>query len=217
MNVASPLAPGTGIARQTAIKPESKPKRFTIADYHRLMELGFLREGDRVELIRGELFEMAAQGTPHTYTTTHLCRHLDRLLGDEASVRGQVPITISTESTESEPEPDVVIARIDETDYFSHHPYPEDILLLIEVSDTTLEYDRTTKLSLYAEANIPHYWIANVKTNQMECHTQPYQDGEGNFSYQTRQIVLSSQSIETPGFPDRQLNLNKIFPPVPQA
>jgi Uma2 family endonuclease len=208
MNVAIP------IARQTAITPESKPKRFTIADYHRLMELGFLREGDRVELIRGELFEMSAQGTPHTFTTTHLCRHLDRLLGDEASVRGQVPITISTDS---EPEPDVVIARINETDYFSHHPYPEDILLLIEVSDTTLEYDRTTKLSLYAEANIPHYWIANVKTHQMECHTQPYQDGEGNFSYQTRQIVLSSQSIEIPGFPDRQLNLNKIFPSVPQA
>jgi Uma2 family endonuclease len=213
MNVASPIARPT----PTVLQAEAKPKRFTIADYHRLMELGFVREGDHVELIRGELFEMTAQGTPHTFTTTHLCRHLDRLLGDEASVRGQVPITLSLESLDSEPEPDVVIARIEETDYLSHHPYPDDILLLIEVSDTTLEYDRTTKLALYAEAAIPHYWIANVKANQLECHSQPYADHQGTFAYQTRQILLSNQSIEIPGFPDRQLDLTKIFPKAPQT
>ncbi len=209
MNIADPIAHPTPITL-------AKPKRFTIADYHRLIELGFLQEGDRVELIRGELFEMAAQGTPHSFTTTHLCRHLDRLLGDEASVRGQVPITLPSEFVDSEPEPDVVIARIEETDYLSHHPYPEDILLLIEVSDTTLEYDRTTKLALYAEANLPHYWIANVKKRQMECHSQPYEDPQGVFAYHMRQIFLSYQSIEIPGFPDRPLDLNKIFPRLPQ-
>jgi Uma2 family endonuclease len=206
MNVASP------IARQTPILAEAKPKRFTVDDYHRLMELGFLREGDRIELINGELFEMAAHGTPHTFTTTHFCRYLDRLLGDAVSVRGQVPITLSSDS---EPEPDVVIARLEETDYLSHHPYPDDILLVIEVSDSTLVYDRTIKLSLYAEANIPHYWIANIKTNQLECHSQPYQEQSGTFAYQTRQIVLSHQTIAIPGFPDRQLDLSRIFPALP--
>ncbi len=212
MSVASPLAlpPGTGIA--PLIVTEAKPKRFTIHDYHRLIELGFLCEGDRVELIRGELFEMAAHGTPHTYATTHFCRYLDRLIGDEVSIRGQVPITLPSDS---EPEPDVVIARLEETDYLSHHPYPEDILLIIEVADSTLEKDRTIKLSVYAEANIPHYWIANVKINQLECHSQPYQEQSGTFAYQTRQIVLSSQTVEIPGFPDRHLDLKKIFPPSP--
>jgi Uma2 family endonuclease len=206
MNVAAPpIAPSPSLPRRPT---ESQPKRFTLDDYHRLIEIGFFKDGDRIELIRGELFEMAAHGTPHTYTTTHLCRQLDRLLGDDASVRGQVPITLPSAS---EPEPDVVIAQVHEDDYFSHHPYPEDIVLLIEVADTTLEYDRTVKLSLYAEVNIPHYWIANVKINQMECHSQPYQDQFGSFGYQSRQVILANQTIPIPGFPDRQLDLKKVF------
>ena len=111
------------------------PKRFTIDEYHRLIELGFLTEGDRIELIRGELIQMTAKGTPHTFSTTRLCRQLDRLLNDKAVIRCQEPIIISVNS---EPEPDVVIARGDEADYLAHHPYPEDIFLVVEISDSTL-------------------------------------------------------------------------------
>ena len=79
------------------------PKRFTIDEYHRLIELGFLTEGDRIELIRGELLQMTAKGTPHTFCTTRLCRQLNRLLGDQAVIRGQDPITLPNQS-EAEPE-----------------------------------------------------------------------------------------------------------------
>jgi Uma2 family endonuclease len=119
------------------------PKRFTIDEYHRLIELGFLSERDRVELIRGELIQMTAKGTPHTVCSSILCRQLDRLLGDSAVIRGQDPITLSNHS---EPEPDVVIARGRDEDYLAHHPYPEDILLVVEISDSTFTYDQTTKL-----------------------------------------------------------------------
>jgi Uma2 family endonuclease len=223
MNVASPLVlvlpPGTGTApidhqEPTLLQAIARPKRFTVADYHRLIELGFLQEGDRIELINGELFEMAAKGSPHAVCTGLFCRELDRLVGDQVAVRNQEPITLFDNS---EPEPDIVIAEGKIEDYLAHHPVQDDVLIVIEIADSSLVHDRTIKLATYAEANIPHYWIANVKTNQLECHSQPYQDWLGEFAYQTRKILLSSQSIEIPGFPDRLLNLNKIFPPVPQA
>ncbi|MEH2418616.1 Uma2 family endonuclease [Nostoc sp.] len=172
------------------------PKRFTIAEYHRLIELGFLTEANHIELIRGELIQMTPKGTPHTVCSSILCRQLDRLLGDvwrqaaslreatptrlQAVIRGQDPVTLPNQS---EPEPDVVIARGRDEDYLAHHPYPEDILLVIEISDKTLDYDQTTKLSLYAEAGISDYWIVNLPARQLERHSQPYQNAQSKFSY----------------------------------
>ncbi|MDM9585513.1 MULTISPECIES: Uma2 family endonuclease [unclassified Nostoc] len=184
------------------------PKRFTIAEYHQLIELGFLTESDRIELIRGELIQMTAKGTPHTVCSSILCRQLDRLLGDRAVIRGQDPITLSNQS---EPEPDVVIARGRDEDYLAHHPYPEDILLVIEISDKTLDYDQTTKLSLYAEAGISDYWIVNLPDSQLERHSQPYQNAQNKFSYLSKQISLSNQSVAIPGFEDALLDFNRLF------
>lgn len=185
------------------------PKRFTIDEYHRLISLGFLTEGARIELIRGELIQMTAKGTPHTFSTTRLCRQLDRLLGDRAVVRCQEPIILPSDS---EPEPDVVIARGDETDYLAHHPYAEDILLVIEISDSTLTYDQTTKLKLYAEAGICDYWIVNLNARQLECYNQPYENAQGEFNYLSKQISLPNQSVAIPGFEDILLDLSRIFP-----
>ena len=185
------------------------PKRFTIDEYHRLIQLGFLHEGDRIELIQGELIQMAAKGTPHTFCTTRLLRQLDRLLGDRAVVRGQDPITLPANS---EPEPDAVIARGNETDYLAHHPYPQDILLVIEISDSTLTYDQTTKLSLYAEAEIADYWIVNLIDRQLERYSQPYRTAQGNAHYLTKQVSLPHQLTALPSFADTQLDLSRIFP-----
>jgi len=185
------------------------PKRFTIDEYHQLLQLGFLHEGDRIELIRGELIQMAAKGTLHTFCTTRLLRQLDRLLGDRAAIRGQDPITLPSQS---EPEPDVVIARGNETDYLAHHPYPQDILLVIEVSDSTLTYDQSTKLSLYAEAEIADYWIVNLSDRQLERYSQPYRTAQGNAQYLTKQVSLPHQLTALPSFADTQLDLSRIFP-----
>ncbi|MCM0588952.1 MAG: Uma2 family endonuclease [Gloeotrichia echinulata DVL01] len=186
------------------------PKRFTIDEYHRLIELGFLTEGDRIELIRGELIQMVAKGTPHTVCGAILCQQLDRLLADRATVRAQDPITLPNNS---EPEPDVVIAQGNHLDYLAHHPYPEDILLVVEISDSTLIYDQTKKLSLYAEAGILNYWIVNLNARQLERYSQPYQTAQGEFGYVNKQIFLSNQSVTIPGFADALLDLSRIFPP----
>jgi Uma2 family endonuclease len=184
-------------------------RRFTVEDYHRLIELGFLTEGDRLELIRGELIEMATKGTPHTVCGGLLCRQLDRLVGESAAIRGQDPITLLIDS---EPEPDVVIARGQLETYVHHHPYAEDIILIIEVSDTTLNFDQTTKLKLYAEAGISDYWIANLNAQQLERHSQPYQTAQGEFQYRSRLISLPNESVLVPNFENVALKLSQIFP-----
>ncbi|KAB8332666.1 Uma2 family endonuclease [Scytonema tolypothrichoides VB-61278] len=186
-----------------------KRKRFTIEEYHRLIEIGFLTETDKIELIRGEFIQKTPKGTPHIFCTTRLYRQLNRLLGDQAVIRGQDPIILSNQS---EPEPDVVIARGTDEDYLPHHPYPEDILLVIEISDSTLTYDQTTKLILYAEAGISDYWIVNLQARQLERYSQPYQNIQGEFNYLSKQISLANQSVSIPGFEDALLDLSRIFP-----
>jgi len=185
------------------------PKRFTIDEYHRLISLGFLTESDRIELIRGELIQITAKGTPHTVCSSILCRQLDRLLGDRVVIRGQDPITLPNNS---EPEPDVVIARGTDEDYLAHHPYPQDILLVVEISDSTLTYDQTTKLKLYAEVGIYDYWIVNLNARQLERYNQPYQNAQSEFNYLSKQISLPNQSVLIPGFEDTLLDLSRIFP-----
>lgn len=189
--------------------PSIATKRFTLDEYHRLIKLGFLTEGDRVELIRGELVQMAAKGTLHSVCNTKLARELDRLIGDRAVLRTQEPIILPTDS---EPEPDVIIARGQPDDYLSNHPYPQDSLLVVEVSDSTLEYDRTVKLSLYAENQIQDYWVFNLVATQLERYSQPYRDTQGNFGYRTRQISLRNETVTLPGFSDLSIDLNRVFP-----
>jgi Uma2 family endonuclease len=184
-------------------------KLFNIEEYHRLIELGFLTENDKIELIRGELMQMAAKGTTHSSCTSSVVNELAVLLSKRAIVRGQEPILLPPNS---EPEPDVVIARYRADRYSSKHPSVEDIILVAEVSDSTLKYDREEKLSLYAESKIANYWIFNLKGNCLEVYTQPFADLEGNFNYASKQIYLPSAIVNIPEFPDLSLNLSVVFP-----
>ena len=185
-------------------------KKFTIEDYHRLTELGFFQEDDRVELIRGEMIEMAAKGMLHATVNRRLARELANIIGHGATLQGQDPIILSNYS---EPEPDVVILKNKEDDYLSSHPHTEDIVLLIEISDSSLDYDQTTKLSVYAENNITDYWIFNLVDFCLECYSEPYQKSQGEFGYLRKLIYLPNQSVNLPYFPDSTLDLSKVFPP----
>lgn len=185
------------------------PKRFTIEDYHRLIELGFLTENDRVELICGELMQMVAKGTSHTVCNTSLVYEVTILLQRRAIVRGQEPITLPPNS---EPEPDLVIARNHPDYYLSGHPSPSDILLVVEVADSTLKYDQEVKLALYAQSGISDYWIFNLVATCLEVYTQPYQDLQGNFGYASKQIFLPNMVVPLPGFPDLSIDLSRVFP-----
>src|SRR4028119_1592910 len=184
-------------------------KRFSLDEYHRLAELGFFHEDDRVELIRGEIIQMAAKGTPHTTCCSNLLEELAILVAGKAKVRCQDPITLPSSS---EPEPDFVIVRLRADNYLSAHPTASDVLLVIEIADSTLKYDQETKLSLYAEAGISDYWIFNLVKNHLETYSEPYQDSQGNFGYTVKRIVLPNQAIALSCFPDLSLDLSKVFP-----
>jgi len=185
-------------------------KRFTIAEYHRLAELGFFGEDDRVELIKGKIVQMAAKGTAHSTFNRRLLRELSTLLGDLATLQSQDPVVISTNS---EPEPDIAILRNRDDDYLSAHPSPLDVLLVIEIADSSVNYDQKVKLPLYAEAGISNYWIFNLVENCLESYSEPYQV-QDKFGYRRKLIVLPNETVTLPNFPDLSLNLSKVFPKI---
>ncbi|BAU14014.1 hypothetical protein LEP3755_45580 [Leptolyngbya sp. NIES-3755] len=183
-------------------------KRFTIEEYHRLTELGFFQEDDRVELIRGQLIHMAAKGTAHSVCSTELNRHLTRLIGDRAILRGQEPITLPNDG---EPEPDFAIVQNRSDRYLTAHPSPEDVLLLIEISDSSLNYDQGTKLELYAEDGIQHYWIFNLVDLVLEMYSEPYQKSVSEFGYRVKRIALPTERVKLPEFEELWLDLSIAF------
>jgi Uma2 family endonuclease len=184
-------------------------KRFTVAEYNRLAELGFFGEEDRVELIRGEIISIVSKGRPHSVCETRLFRELFKLVLERATLRGQEPIIIPDFS---EPEPDLVIVQNRDNDYLDSHPRPSDILLLIEIADSSLKYDQEVKLVVCAEAGISDYWIFNLVDNCLECYSEPYQDLQGKFGYRQTLIFLPNEAVNLPCFPDLSLDLSKVFP-----
>lgn len=185
------------------------PKRFTLAEYQRLAELGFLGEDDRLELIRGEIMQMAAKGTAHSVCETLLFRELVTLLGKRAMVRGQQPVILPPNS---EPEPDLAIVRHQSDNYLSAHPSPANILLVIEIADSSLKYDQEIKLSLYAESGISDDWIFNLVETCLEAYSEPYQNLQGNFGYSSKRIALLNAVVALPCFPELSLGLAEVFP-----
>jgi Uma2 family endonuclease len=136
-----------------AVEVAATRRRFTRAEYHRMAETGILGEHDRVELIRGEIVQMSPIGPRHAAFVDNLNQLLVTRLAGRAIVRVQNPVALADDT---EPQPDLVILRRRPVPYKEREPYGEDTLLVIEVADTSLAYDRTTKLRLYAEAGIPN-------------------------------------------------------------
>jgi Uma2 family endonuclease len=176
----------------------------TNAEYYQMMETGIIREGERVELISGQIFTMAAKGTRHTVSTTRLLKKLLSLIEERAIVRCQEPITLPNNS---EPEPDIVIARLRSDDYIDSHPSSADIILVIEVADSTIQFDRETKAPIYAAAGISEYWIFNLIDERLEIYRQP----EGSI-YTSIQIITPPQSVNLPQFLEIALGIGDFFP-----
>ncbi|MDQ3238694.1 MAG: Uma2 family endonuclease [Actinomycetota bacterium] len=143
-------------------------RHFDVHEYHRMAEVGILHEDDRVELIEGEIVEMAAIGTRHFTCVNGLNKLLVISVGDEAIVSVQNPVRLDENN---EPQPDLAVIRA--RDYRVSLPGPEDVRLLIEVSDTILAYARNVKLPLYAQAGIPEVWIVDLTGEIIERHTEP--------------------------------------------
>lgn len=143
---------------------------FTVQEYHRMAEAGILCEDDRVELIHGEILQMSLIGSPHATAVRRLTTLLTYRLGLQVIINVQNPVSISEDS---EPKPDIAVLPFRDDYYAGSGVTPKDVLLLIEVSDSTLKYDRNTKLPLYAEADIPEVWIVDVNKRRLEVYRQP--------------------------------------------
>ena len=175
--------------------------RFTVHDYHRMGEAGILHEDDRVELIEGELVEMTAIGTSHFSCVNRLNRLLVMNVGDEVIVSVQNPVRLNEYT---EPQPDLTVIR--PRDYRESLPMPEDVLLLIEVSDTTLAYDRGVKLPLYARAEIREVWIVDLPGETIWRYTNPSEEG-----YRRAEQRHRSQTLESSALPSLTPTVDEIL------
>src|SRR5213593_2897105 len=146
---------------EQAEQVEPKRRLFTLEEYDHMLEAGIFEEDERLELIRGEIVKMPPIGPGHETTVARLTRFLQKQAGDAALVWPQGN-SIGLVISKSRPEPDAILLKWRDDYYAAKRPTPEDVLLIIEVSDTTLKYDRNTKKALYAQAGIPEYWIANL-------------------------------------------------------
>lgn len=151
-----------------------KTRRFTAQEYHRMGEVGILGEDDRVELVDGELVEMAPIGTRHLSCMVGLTHLLVERSRGRFFVSVQNPVRLGERD---EPEPDVSLLRTRPGPGATEPPGPEDVLLVIEVSDTTLSYDRNVKLALYARAGVAEAWIVDLAGRRVEVHSDPGLDG----------------------------------------
>jgi len=146
--------------------------RFSRRDYYQMLEAGILTEDSRVELIEGEILALAAQNKRHAYCTTRLNRILVNRFGEGYHVRVQLPIIVDEYS---EPEPDFAV--VTEEQLVKSPEHPTQAVLLVEVSDTSLAFDRIKKARLYARAEFPEYWVVNLRERSLIVHTHPGANG----------------------------------------
>lgn len=161
--------------------------------YDSMIKNGILNENDNVELLNGTIIEKMPKGNRHTSTTRFITKFFYRILDENVVIQVQDPIRLDDFS---EPEPDIVLAKSDENDYTKRHPTPADILLIIEVSDTTLYFDRHEKAAAYSRNGIGQYLIVNVENNTVEDYQKPGADG-----YQSKQTYEIGDEFSLLSFP----------------
>ena len=153
---------------------ETRKHRLSVTDFQRMAEVGILGEGDRLELIEGEIIHMAPIGSRHAAVVDQLAQLLHKAVGDAAILRVQGPLQLGEHS---QPQPDLALLRYRRDFYAQAHPGPEDTLLLIEVADYSLAYDRQIKIPLYARHLIPEAWLINLQQDRLEIYQSPSSEG----------------------------------------
>jgi Uma2 family endonuclease len=152
---------------------EIKKRLFTIDDCYRMLDAGILRPDERVELIRGELLQMSAIGPRHQAALIGGTRAFVSAVGDKALISPQGVVLLDRYSA---PEPDFAFLRPRKDCYVHEHPGPSDILLIIEVADSSVEYDTTVKMELYAIIGVIEYWVADLRNDRVLCYSDPSGD-----------------------------------------
>ena len=174
--------------------------KWSIDDYHLMIKSGVLRNRS-VELIEGEIIEVSPESPLHRFTNDSVAEYLRELLQGEAKVFESHPITLD----HSEPEPDIAIVRLPKSNYLERHPYPEDIYLLIEISNTTLEYDLNEKKRMYARAGINEYWVVDLRNTELIVFKEPSSN-----DYKVK-ATFKNGAIAPGVLPNVQLSVEKIL------
>jgi Uma2 family endonuclease len=168
-----------------------------------MSEAGILSEDDRVELIEGELIKMSPIGISHAACVNRLNSVLNRRAGDQVIISVQNPIRLDRYS---EPEPDLALLKYRDDFYAQEHPAAGDVVLIIEVADTSVEYDRNVKLPLYANANIPEAWLVSIREDVVEAYSQPV-DG----IYQSIRLINRGESFSPQSLSNLILSIEDIL------
>lgn len=174
-----------------------------IAEWHRMGEAGIFPPEARLELIEGEILTMAPIGFNHAGHVDRLNRLFSRLWDKGIAIRVQGPIQLGDLS---EPEPDLALVKADPAFYTTRHPNTADVLLVIEVSDSTLRFDREQKRRLYASHQISEYWIVNLIDNCLEIYRQPE-----NGDYREQSTLSKTDSLSLVSLPDIQIQVSDIL------
>ncbi len=182
-------------------QPQPRRLRFSVDEYYQMIELGMLKDYEKAEIIEGELIQKMPIGDKHAAVVNTLNRFFVKSVSDDILVSVQNPVRLSDFN---EPEPDFVLADLTKFDG-KRHPRPAETLLIVEVSDSTLKYDRDTKLALYAEAEIPEVWIVNLKNNIVEVHQKPSVG-----IYQLAQIFKRGERVKSEILPNLEIEVDKI-------
>ncbi len=194
----------------TATKPRSATeldlqiRRFTVAEYLAMAKAGILTEDDRVELIDGVVIDMAPVGSRHIGCVNCYNRELSEAVGRRVIVQVQSPVRLDDNT---EPQPDVALLREKADGYASGHPGPEDVLLLIEVADSSLGYDRNEKLPRYARAGIPEVWLTVLPEGVVEAHTEPTEGG-----YRVTRRLRAGDVLRPGCFDDVEIPVDAVMP-----
>ena len=219
--VAPAIAPETAAALPAAMAPEvaapapeaaaaaltREKRKFTVAEYYRMAEVGILHHTERVELLDGEIIVMAPMGERHANGVRRIDRVLHRVFGDAAIISVQCPLRLDDYS---EPEPDVALLRLREDEYLDSHPGPADVLVVMEVSDSTLDFDREVKSKRYAAAGIPEMWVLNLPGDCLDRLDQP-----GPAGYARHTVFRRGEKISPAALPDLEFAVADLLPPRP--
>ena len=179
--------------------------RFTVDAYQRLAVAGILTEDDRVELVDGEIVRMSPIGDRHMAAVNRCNRAFSRTAGERALLSVQNPIDLDPYN---EPQPDVALLRPRDDDYARGKPGPLDLLLVVEVADTSLAYDRQTKLPRYAAAGVREAWLLDLEANALEVHREPRPDG-----YAVIRRYRRGERVSPEALPDIALAVEDLLPP----
>ena len=198
------------LVREAVWKNITHPQRQRLSrqEYNWLGENGSF-EGDHVELIEGDIVFMAPMGKPHAVIVSGITRQFVLAFGEGYSVRPQTPFVASDDS---EPEPDIAIVVGDDQDYLDEHP--STAVLIIEVADSSLEYDRNVKSGLYARSGVPDYWICNLNDRQLEVRRDPIEMPGQPFGagYRSLRIYLEDEEVSPLEKPEVKIKVKDLLP-----